>query len=115
MIVRGLEGLSPEEIRAEMARGARFVVFDWCVSFVVVTLRRTSEVHFIRAGQSAVLRSLPYTAVSLVLGWWGIPWGPLCTVQSVATNLRGGRDVTPDLLDGDRGAVQLTLAPSPAA
>ena len=25
---------------------------------------------------------------SLVLGWWGIPWGPIRTVQSIAANVR---------------------------
>jgi hypothetical protein len=25
-----------------------------------------------------------------VLGWWGIPWGPLYTVQSLVRNTRGG-------------------------
>jgi hypothetical protein len=30
-----------------------------------------------------------------VAGWWGIPWGPIYTVQSLWVNLRGRHDVTP--------------------
>jgi len=30
------------------------------------------------------------TVFSLVLGWWGVPWGPIWTVQAVYRNLRGG-------------------------
>ena len=26
--------------------------------------------------------------VSLFLGWWGIPWGPIRTIQSIVFNLR---------------------------
>ena len=25
---------------------------------------------------------------------WGIPWGPIWTIQSLAVNFRGGKDVT---------------------
>jgi len=37
---------------------------------------------------------LGFTLLSLVLGWWGIPWGPIYTVQSLWVNAQGGRDVT---------------------
>ena len=33
-----------------------------------------------------------------VLGWWGIPWGPIWTISTIVTNLRGGRDVTNDVV-----------------
>ena len=35
-----------------------------------------------------------YTLISLLAGWWGIPWGPIYTITSLVTNLRGGKDVT---------------------
>ena len=41
---------------------------------------------------------LPYTLLSAVLGWWGIPWGPIYTVQSIASNIKGGKDVTQQIL-----------------
>jgi len=34
-----------------------------------------------------------------VLGWWGIPWGPIYTVQVLLNNLRGGvKQTVGDLL-----------------
>jgi len=33
-----------------------------------------------------------------VLGWWGIPWGPIWTISTIVTNLRGGRDVTNEVV-----------------
>lgn len=100
MRIHGVEGLSDSEVRQEIERGARFVVFDWCVSALFVTYRLTSEVHFIRHDESAVLRSLPYTLTTLLLGWWGVPSGPSATVSAIRVNLKGGREVTPTLGNG---------------
>ena len=30
------------------------------------------------------------TLASLIFGWWGIPWGPVYTVQVLTRNVRGG-------------------------
>jgi len=32
------------------------------------------------------LQSLPFTLLSLLLGWWGNPWGPIYTIQSLWVN-----------------------------
>ncbi|WP_256364380.1 hypothetical protein [Nostoc piscinale] len=40
--------------------------------------------------------------MSLFLGWWGIPWGIIYTIQSVVTNLQGGKDVTPQVMSALR-------------
>ena len=73
--IAGLEGLTNEEILWELQNGGRFVVYQYCVSFVVLTLYRTSQVHFIRSNESAVLRGMKYTLLSLAAGWWGIRSG----------------------------------------
>jgi hypothetical protein len=35
----------------------------------------------------------------LVAGWWGIPWGPIYTIQSVYKNSKGGIDITPSVVE----------------
>ncbi len=55
--------------------GERAVVFEYCISCLALTLWRTSRVHVLRPGQWAWLRGLPYILVTLLLGWWGVPWG----------------------------------------
>jgi hypothetical protein len=74
--------------------GGRFVVYRYCFSIVILTFRRTSSVRFMRFDQSRLRPGLPYTLLSLVAGWWGIPWGPIFTIEAVRTNLKGGTDVT---------------------
>lgn len=94
MKIVGTEGLSNEALRAELERGARFVIYQYCISIVFMTFKRPSSIHFIRPGAGSVGQGLGFSLISFVFGWWGIPWGPIYTVQSIWTNSRGGRDVT---------------------
>jgi hypothetical protein len=94
MHIIGINGLSHAELRGAIERGGRFVFFEHCVSFLVFTLRRPSEIRFLRHGQWGWFHGLPYTLLSLFLGWWGLPWGVLYTPIVVMTNLIGGCDVT---------------------
>lgn len=95
----GIEGLTTVEVMTEVELGARFVAFQYCISVFIMSFRRSSDVYFIRAGESTLARSLGFTVVSLLFGWWGIPWGPIFTIQSLFINLRGGRDLTPSVVE----------------
>ncbi len=103
----GTEGHSPESLRQEVDRGARFVIYSYNVSLLVVSFKRPTDIYFIRPGESRILKALPFTLISLVCGWWGIPWGIIYTFQSLHQNLTGGKDVTESLL--------ATLNPPPVA
>ncbi len=80
--------------------GGRYYVYVYCVSLLLVTLRRPSGVKFVRFDQSRVRAGLPYTLLSLVAGWWGFPFGPVFTIEAVYKNLRGGLDVTAVVVAG---------------
>jgi hypothetical protein len=75
----------------EGREGARLVFYETCVSVVFVTRRRPSCVHRLRPGERGVLRGLPYALVSLLLGWWAVPWGLIYTPLTLWTDLTGGR------------------------
>ena len=94
MNIRGTEGLSPADVQAEIARGARFVAYQYCVSLAVVTLKRVSSIHYLKPGQNGFVPGFLWSFFSLIVGWWGIPWGPIYTIGALWTNLRGGIDVT---------------------
>lgn len=110
--IRGIEGMRPGEVDFEIQRGARFVFFQYCISIVVLTFRRASDIYFLRQGESAVTKGLPFTLLSLVAGWWGIPWGPIYTIQSVYNNSRGGKDVTESVLNSVRAETAAPVAPN---
>lgn len=103
MSISGLEGLSNEDVHVQLNKGAKFVRYGYCVSLLLVTFRRESDIQFIRYDQSAFLRGLPYTGLSLLVGWWGIPWGLIYTPWVVGVNCLGGRDVTDEVLAAARG------------
>jgi hypothetical protein len=94
----GIEGLTPQQLRAEVDRGARFVIYGYCLSFVVVTLRRSSDITFVRADRSPAVAGLGWTALSFFLGWWGFPWGFIYTPMVIFQNLSGGKDVTREVM-----------------
>jgi hypothetical protein len=97
MQLRGIEALNRADLEIQLRAGARFVLFEYCISFVFVTLRRPSVVWLLAPGERGLARGLPYTLLSLLLGWWGLPWGLLYTPLAVFTNLTGGRDVTAEV------------------
>src|SRR5215469_7431335 len=97
MRIHGIKGVAPAKLEAQLAAGARFVFFEYCISLIVVTFRRPSGVYFMPPGKRGVLRGFPYALLSLLLGWWGVPWGLIYTPQVVLTNLSGGCDITADV------------------
>jgi len=109
MKIQGIGNMSSDQLRFEIQRGAKIVCYNYCVSILVMTFRRSSDAYYIPAGESAVAKGVPWTLLTLVAGWWGIPWGPIFTVQSLDVNFKGGKDITAAV----SGAMNRTI-PSPA-
>ena len=72
--------------------GGKFVIYPYCVSAAIVTFRRSSGVVYVAPGQK--VRPWEWILISLVVGWWGIPWGPIWTIDSIRKCLGGGVNVT---------------------
>ena len=98
MKIKNIEGLTDQEISWEIQNGGKFVYFQYTISILVMTFKRPSDIYFLRAGESSMGKSLPYTLLSLVLGWWGFPWGLIYTPGVIYSNLTGGKDVTNDIV-----------------
>jgi hypothetical protein len=103
MTVNGLDNVSYEQLSQEIRQGGRFVVFQYCISIVILTFKRPSGIYYIRPGENAKLKGLPFSLISVILGWWGFPWGPIYTIASVASNFGGGEDVTDHVLNTING------------
>lgn len=89
--------MSPDQIIAGIKQGGRFVHFTYAISILVMTFRRSSSIYYIQPGENATKYGLKHTGVSLILGWWGIPWGPIYTIGALITNLGGGKDITNEM------------------
>ncbi len=98
MRIKNIDGLSSEDILKEQERGGKFIYFPFTLSLLVFTFKKTSGVYLVRIGENVVRKGLPYTIISALFGWWGIPSGPKHTIQSIRTNLKGGKDVTEEVI-----------------
>ena len=87
----------------EVEAGGRFVIFTYCVSVLIMTFKRSSNVVFLRKHEDGAGDAIRYSLISGVAGWWGIPWGPIWTIAALISNARGGRDVTREVLTQQLG------------
>jgi hypothetical protein len=62
-------------------------------SLVVMTFRIPSRLYVSGIESTTRIASI-YTLSSILFGPWGIPWGPIYTVQALYRNLRGGYRTT---------------------
>jgi hypothetical protein len=96
--VVGLEEIkSVGQLQQEIQQGGKFVMYEYCISLLIITFKRPSNIYFISHEENAIVKGLPFTLLSLLLGWWGIPWGPIYTIQSLWVNFKGGKDVTKEV------------------
>ncbi|HSD82839.1 MAG TPA: hypothetical protein VLG46_03225 [Anaerolineae bacterium] len=96
--IRGIGRMTVGEMRAEIRQGARFVTFEYVLSFVI-TRRKISPIFFVRPGERTFFKGLPYNLLTLLTGWWSFPFGPANTIGAVKDNLQGGRDVTHQVIE----------------
>lgn len=96
--IKGIAGMTVDRLNEELLRGAKFVMFQYCISVLIMTFKRRSSVYFVRAGEGTAGAAFGYTSLSLLFGWWGIPWGIIYTLETLAVNLGGGKDVTKEVL-----------------
>ena len=94
----GTGPLFADELLVRLRDGCRCVRFEWCISFVIVTLRRQSAVYLTATWQERYLRGVGYSLLALLFGPWGVPWGLVRTPLAVWINLTGGSDVTDEVV-----------------
>ena len=96
--VHGIDGLSVADLEAIIADGGKFVVFPYCVSIVVLSFRRSSDVYLLQRGESGLAKGWGYAVLSFFFGWWGFPMGLIWTPYTMFQTLSGGKDVTPEMM-----------------
>jgi hypothetical protein len=99
MHLPNLNNLTVSEVEAALAGGGRLVFYEYCISCVILTLRRPSNLYLLKPGEKGFVHGIPFALTSLLLGWWGLPWGLIYTPLVLLTDLGGGRDVTDEILN----------------
>lgn len=96
--------MTGSQLPAAIASGARFVRFKRAFSFVILTTYSTTPAIYLPGGNSGAGPAWQNSLFTMLLGWWGIPWGPIRSIQALLTNAKGGIDVTGDVLLQNLGA-----------
>jgi len=99
MQIKGLNRMTAQDVAQEVARGGKFVIYQYAISIVILSFKQGSDIYFVRSTENAVVKGLPYTLLTLVAGWWGIPFGPIFSVMALFNNLKGGKDVTNEVMN----------------
>ena len=71
--------------------------YYFCVSFLIATFKQPTGFLF-DDSSNKLFANFVTTTLTLVMGWWGFPWGPIYTVQTIFRNLRGGTKTSIGLL-----------------
>lgn len=98
MKINGIDNLTIQDIQDEVSAGAKFVIYSYCVSVIVMSFKQGTDIYFVKHNESRFAKGLPWFLTSLFLGWWGIPWGFIYTPMCLATNIGGGKDVTNEVM-----------------
>jgi hypothetical protein len=83
------EAFIPEQTAHQPAL-VRTVRFELCYSVLIATVRWQSALRPTRSPWQRLWLGWPYAVASLLLGPWGLPWGPIWTAVAVWHNLTGG-------------------------
>jgi len=59
--ISGTQGMSVADLQQAVAAGGRFVRFQYCVSVLVLSFKRSSPIMFVPPGESSFAKGLPYT------------------------------------------------------
>ncbi len=92
------EPTSIERVIKQVENGARFVLYYYWLSLLVVTLTRLSPAIWILSDESHKRYRNKYNLLTAIFGWWTIPCGPLGTAESIRSNNKGGFDVSEDII-----------------
>lgn len=90
---------SLEELKLVIEYGGKFITFQYCITVLfAVTLTRFSPAILIRKEEEIQYFRAKYNRLTKIFGWWGIPWGPIKSVNALNTNKAGGIDMTDDIM-----------------
>lgn len=95
--LKNIEGLNLQSLQRRIDNGYRFIVYQYSISLIFGNVHLASPAYLLKEDEFKKQGKI-YTFISLIFGWWSIPDGPSNTLESIKTNIKGGVDVTKDIL-----------------
>lgn len=66
------------------------VRYSYTFSLFFTSIRTETTPIIVTSTWARVGNAIPFTLITLVLGWWNLPMGPINTFYSLGINLTGG-------------------------
>jgi hypothetical protein len=86
------------QIQERNSGQGKFVTFQWNIPLpMFLPIKRLSNVYFIENEKQLTKYEKKYNLINYLIGWWGLPFGPIYLFKSVRLNNKGGIDVTDDV------------------
>ena len=100
MAIQPMNGMRVEEIDLALEHGARIKVYEYVLSFIIVTFIKRSPTYVLLQGERLTWKmGIRYNRLSFIFGWWFVPpWGFINTVDAIKSNLQGGLDLTDEVM-----------------
>ena len=93
--LRNIDDLSIQSLERRVDNGYRFIVYSYSVS-LLFNISYVSPAYLLRK-EDVKKHTLKYNTLSSILGWWSLQGIPN-TINSLKTNMKGGIDVTEDIM-----------------
>ncbi len=93
------DDIKTDDINGLIKAGAKFIAYQYIISVPLFPpTKRFSKLYFITQNEKTSKYSLKYNLLCIFLGLWGLPFGPPSMIRTIISNLRGGLDLTDDVL-----------------
>lgn len=73
-------------------KSTELVQYFACVSLLILTIKIPSR-YYVKKSLASNFAMLIYTLSTILLGWWGLPKGPIYTIFVIFKNITGGVNV----------------------
>jgi hypothetical protein len=91
--------LTLDQIQNKVNNGAKFIAYSYIISVpIFMPVRRISKLYFIESGYPLSVNAMRYNIANFMLGIWGLPMGPPIMIKTIISNMRGGIDLTDDVM-----------------
>lgn len=87
-------GYNRDALLLALESGAIVVRYPYVISAVLASFELESQAVLIERPARRYTGAIRYLLLTLVFGWWGVPWGPIMTARALWCLLQGGFEMT---------------------
>ncbi|MBT3800627.1 MAG: hypothetical protein HOG05_05705 [Bacteroidetes bacterium] len=99
MSIHKSENFSINSIHKEVDHGAVFIAYKYIISIPIFPpVQRFSKLYLIKSFENKSMYCTGSNIINLLLGLWGLPFGPYYMLSAIRMNSKGGVDFTEDVL-----------------